>query len=152
MITFKRIIDDVGDHSIPIRSFGCYGKNHDALTVLPLGQHLTLAEIDDVNDVDKVTLRQLGTVARWGKSNDVLDLATVPRLAAFVEEDATNRWLIHSFLGPSLGDINYDFLKQVGLLHGSLMPLLGLDDELVQVGHPHYTLEPDGVPKLLFAS
>ncbi len=152
MITFKKIIDGVGDHSIPIRPFGCYGKNHDALTIMPKGQHLMLAEIDDVDDVDKVTLRQLGTVARWGKSNDVLDLATVPRLAAFVEEDATNKWLIHSFLGPSLDDINYEFLKQVGLLHGSLMPLLGLNDELVQVGHPHYTLEPDGVPKLLFAS
>ncbi len=153
MITYKKIIaDGVGDHSVPIRPFGCYGKNHDALSVIPRGQAIVLAEIDDVDDVDKAAFKEIGVVARWGRSNDVLDLATVPRLAAFVEEDATNKWLIHSFLGPSLDDVNYEFLKELGLLHGSLMPLLGLSDEFVQVGHPHYTTEPDGVPKLLFAS
>ncbi|MFQ1020764.1 hypothetical protein [Tardisphaera saccharovorans] len=152
LITYRKIVEGVGDHSIPVRPLGCYGKNHDALTIIPRGQDLVLGQITDVDDSERVKFTEMGVAAEWGESNDVLDLVTVPRLAAFVEEDATNKWLLHSFLGPSLDDIYSGFLSQVGLLHGSLMPLLGLSDEFVQVGHPHYTLEPDGKPKLFFAA
>lgn len=32
------------------------------------------------------------------------------------------------------------------------MPLLGLDDYFIQVGHPHYTTRPDGIPKIMFTT
>ena len=60
--------------------------------------------------------------------------------------------MLHTFVGPSLDEIFLpDDIKQIGLLQGSLMHLLGLD-VFVQVGHPHYTTEPDRKSKLFFAS
>jgi len=152
MITYKKLVEGVGDHSIPIRPLGCYGKNHDALTVIPRGADIVLGELSGLDEVSSVTFKEISIASEWGSSNDVLDLVTVPRLAAFVEEDSTNKWLLHAFLGPSFDELSYAFLPEFGMLHGSLMPLLGLSDEFVQVGHPHYTTEPDGVPRLFFAS
>ncbi|MFP3220097.1 MAG: hypothetical protein RXR41_02985, partial [Candidatus Marsarchaeota archaeon] len=152
MITYKKLVEGVGDHSIPIRPLGCYGKNHDALTVVPRGADIVLGELSGLDEVSSVTFKEISIASEWGSSNDVLDLVTVPRLAAFVEEDSTNKWLLHAFLGPSFDELSYAFLPEFGMLHGSLMPLLGLSDEFVQVGHPHYTTEPDGVPRLFFAS
>jgi hypothetical protein len=143
------------DFGAPIKPFGAYGKLHDALTATPDGEYnefIKLFTLRNVDDFSKIDVIDHGEAGRWGLGNDVIDMSTIPRIQIFVEHDTFSKWSIHTFIGPSPDEIKTDHIGNVFMLQGSLAPLLPIDDNLVQVGHPHYTTLPDGVPKLLLAS
>lgn len=107
----------------------------------------------NIYDLEKVTVQSFGEFGVWSRANDVLDLTLIPRLQVFVEMNTLSKWMLQTFIGPSLDEIiGIEDLDKFAILQGSLMPLLGIDDTFVQVGHPHYTTEPDGKPKLFFVS
>ncbi|MCH4816185.1 MAG: hypothetical protein QXY87_11215 [Saccharolobus sp.] len=143
------------DSGFPIRPTGAYRNLHDAFAVSPNDDSsgVKLFLIRNIDDLEKVTVEDLGEVGVWARSNDVLDLTLIPRFQIFVEIDTISKWALQTFIGPSIDELYLpEDIKNVGMLQGSIMPLLGLDDSFVQVGHPHYTTEPDGKPKLFFAS
>ena len=153
---YKLLIKDLKkDSGLPIRPTGAYRTMHDAIAVSPNADSMGIKAyiVKNVDDLDKINIEDLGDIGIWGRTNDVLDFTLIPRFQVFAEMDTASKWMLHTFIGPSLDELFLpDDIKQIGLLQGSLMPLLGLDDSFVQVGHPHYTTEPDGKPKLFFAS
>ncbi|ARM77075.1 hypothetical protein B6F84_04955 [Acidianus manzaensis] len=159
---YKNLINDFNkDSGLAIRPTGAYLNIKDAIAVSPSNEFssLELYVIRNVDDFEKLNIEDWGKIgASWGKSNDVLDFTLIPRFQIFVEATPMSKWLLQTYVGPSMDEVfsdnisSIDAFKNVSFLQGSLMPLLGLDDSFTQVGHPHYTTEPDGKPKLLFAS
>jgi hypothetical protein len=143
------------DSGFPIRPTGAYGNIRDALAVAPIGDSsaVGLFMVRNFDDLNELKVEDWGELGRWGRGNDVIDFTTMPRFQVFVEVDSPNKWILQTYIGPSLDEVwAIDDLKNVALLEASLMPLLGVEDSLTQIGHPHYTTLPDGKPKLLFAS
>ncbi|WP_338604463.1 hypothetical protein V6M85_06490 [Sulfolobus tengchongensis] len=153
---YKILIKDLKkDSGVPIRPTGAYRYMHDAFAVTPNADSsgIKLYMIKNIDDLEKITVDDFGEIGIWARANDVLDLTLIPRIQIFVEIDTLSKWMLQTFIGPSLDEVSEaDDLRKIGLLQGSIMPLLGLDDSFVQIGHPHYTTEPDGRPKLFFAS
>lgn len=154
---YKQLIDfgKVKDAGFPIKPFGAYADLHNAVAVSPSLDSLSieLYFIKNIDDLSQIEVQNWGEVARWGRGNDVIDLVTMPRYQIFVEQDTSSKWILHTFIGPSAEELNStDDLKNLYFLEASLMPMLQLDDQLVQIGHPQYTTLPDGEPKILFAS
>ena len=147
--------DYVWDSGVPIRPTGAYGSIRDALAVAPIdsSRAIGLFMIRSIDDLSGLKIEDWGELGRWGSGNDVIDFTTLPRLQVFVEVDSPSKWVLQTYIGPSLDELSsINDLRDIMLLEASLMPLLGLDDSFTQVGHPHYTTLPDGKPKLLIAS
>jgi hypothetical protein len=148
----------VADPGFPMKPTGAYGVLTEALASTPLVKErgspgVGLYLVKNVDDLSKVEVEDWGEFGRWANANDVIDLTTLPRIQVFVEEDNAGKWGLQTFLGPTVEEVpQLNSLKEVEALQASLMPLLPIDDSLTQVGHPHYTILPDGRPKLLFAS
>jgi len=143
------------DFGAPIKPFGAYGRLHDAITVTPAHEDMTYIKIFTLRNIDEFSKLEVvdhGEAGRWGSGNDVIDMATIPRIQVFVEHDTFSKWSVHTFIGPTPDEVKAEHLGDIFMLEGSLTPLLPIDDNLVQVGHPHYTTLPDGVPKILLAS
>ena len=147
--------DYVWDSGAPIRPTGAYGNIRDALAVVPIenSEAIGLFMIRNVDDLNELKVEDWGELGRWGRGNDVIDFTTMPRFQVFVEVDSPNKWLLQTYIGPSLDEVwSINDLRDIAILEASLMPLLGIEDSFTQVGHPHYTTLPDGKPKLLLAS
>lgn len=142
------------DSGLPIRPTGAYGNIRDALAVAPIGDSSAIGifALRNVDELGELAVEDWGELGRWGAGNDVIDFTLMPRLQVFVEVDTPSRWVLQTYIGPSLDEVALSDLRNIALLEASLMPLLGLDDSFTQVGHPHYTTLPDGRPKLLLAS
>ncbi|MCD6510294.1 MAG: hypothetical protein J7L11_07920 [Thermoprotei archaeon] len=165
LMAHKQILSGIGDHGIPFKPIGAYDFIHDAIGMIPaplskqgpaILQGLKFLGIRNFDDPKKVRVEDYGWCSWHGMLNDVADLVLMPRISALVECDTFGKWALKIFLGPSLHAVRgldpRSGIPQIGLLCGDLMPKLMIDDIFVQVGHPHYTTEPDGVPKVFFAS
>lgn len=152
----KELLDfgKVKDAGFPVRPFGVYGAGSSALGVSPnlASDAVDVYMVRDFDDVSKAKAENLGEVARWGKGNDVIDLVTVPRFQIFVEHDTPSKWALQTYVGPTPDEVTANDYSSIATLGASIMPLLGLDDSFVQIGHPHYTTLPDGRPKMLVAA
>jgi|GEM_PF-689786 len=153
---FKRILENVGDHGVPFKPMGAYGYLHDAVATIPSGEKIKLLAIRDVDDFDKMVVEDYGVAAWHGGGNDVLDLILMPRISVITESDEFGKWVLKMLMGPPLSDIkgldSEGGVPVIGLLEGDILPNLMVDDSFTQIGHPHYTTEPDGYPKILFSS
>lgn len=153
---FKRILEGVGDHGVPFKPIGAYGYLHDSIATIPSGEKIKLLSIRDVDDHEKVRVEDYGIAAWHGGGNDVLDLLLMPKISVITESDEFGKWVLKIFIGPPISDIKgldqNSGIPAIGLLEGDILPNLMVDDIFTQVGHPHYTTEPDGHPKILFAS
>lgn len=155
-LSFKRILEGVGDHGVPFKPMGAYGYLHDAIATVPLGDKIKLLSIRDVDDYEKVRIEDYGVAAMHGGGNAVLDLTLIPRISVITESDEFGKWVLKMFMGPPISDVKgLDLnggIPVVGLLEGDILPNIMVDDIFTQIGHPHYTTEPDGYPKILFSS
>ncbi|MEM2849816.1 MAG: hypothetical protein QXI36_06050 [Candidatus Bathyarchaeia archaeon] len=153
---FKRILEGVGDHGIPFKPMGAYGYLHDAVAVIPSGEKIKLLSIRNVDDFENIRVEDYGIAAWHGGGNDVLDLLLMPRISVITESDEFGKWVLKMFMGPPLSDVKgldpKSGIPVIGLLEGDILPNLMVDDVFTQIGHPHYTTEPDGYPKILFSS
>ena len=153
---YKVLLSGFGkDSGVPIRPTGAYGNIRDALAVTPVGDSSAIGMfmVRNFDDLGELKVEDWGELGRWGRGNDVIDFVTMPRFQVFVEVDSPNKWVLQTYIGPSIDELSsITDLKDISILQASLMPLLGIDDSFTQVGHPHYTTLPDGEPKLLFAS
>ncbi|MEM1582005.1 MAG: hypothetical protein QXK89_05795 [Candidatus Bathyarchaeia archaeon] len=153
---FKRILEGVGDHGVPFKPIGAYGYLHDAVASIPSGEKIKLLSIKDVDDFERARVEDYGVAAWHGGGNDVLDFLLMPRISVITESDEFGKWVLKMFMGPPLSDVKgldpKGGIPVIGLLEGDILPNLMVDDLFTQVGHPHYTTEPDGHPKILFAS
>jgi len=128
---------------------------HDAVAAIPAGARIKLLGLRDFDEHGKVKVEEYGIAAWHGIGNAVLDIILMPRISVIAESDEFGKWVLKSFIGPPSNDVRglcENGVANIGLLEGDLLPLLPIDDSLIQVGHPHYTTEPDGYPKLFFAS
>lgn len=154
-IGFQRIMGGVYDHGVAFKPLGAYGYLHDALAAVPAGARIKLLGLRGVDEHGGVRVEDYGIAAWHGVGNAVLDLLLMPRVSVIAESDEFGKWVLKSFIGPPPNDVKglcENGVASIGLLEGDLLPLLPVDDILIQVGHPHYTTEPDGYPKLFCAS
>ncbi|MEM0026457.1 MAG: hypothetical protein QXT53_00790 [Ignisphaera sp.] len=154
---YKEILDfgAVRDYGFPIKPIGVYTKHRDAIAVTRNSERkeeLEVYMVKSIDNVDEAKAENLGVVARWG-SNDVLDFTLLPRFQIFAEQNSCSKWTLHTFIGPTLDEIPSDvFFGNFITMQTSMTHLLEIDDNMVQLGHPHYTTLPDGAPKLLVAA
>ena len=151
---YRKIYDRAGDHGFPIAPIGAYGREHQALTTIPLGELAKLGYFDKVDSPEEVKLvLDKGYAFQHGHANDVCDLTVLPRITLFYESDEYGQWKVKIALGPHTMDFQNhkepgaEF--QVGFLVGYLQSILPFHSQYIQIGHPHYTVYPDGKPKLL---
>ncbi|ABW02213.1 hypothetical protein [Caldivirga maquilingensis] len=153
---YRKLIEGFSkDSGVPIKPTGAYGSIRDAIAVTPIGDSSAIGvfAIRSIDDLNTLKVEDWGELGRWGRGNDVIDFTLMPRLQVFVEVDSPNRWVLQTYIGPALDELNsISDLANMGILEASLMPLLGVEDSFTQIGHPHYTVMPDGKPKLLVAS
>ncbi|MEM1526689.1 MAG: hypothetical protein QW775_02410 [Ignisphaera sp.] len=151
---YKEIIDlgSVRDFGFPVKPVGVYTKYRDAIAVTRNSERkeeLEIYTVKNIDNIDEVTTENLGVIARWG-SNDVMDFTLLPRFQIFAEQNSCSKWTLHTFVGPTLDEIPSDeFFGKFIIMQTPITHLLEIDDNIVQLGHPHYTVLPDGVPKLL---
>ena len=156
----KQVYSESGDHGFPIAPLGCYGRQHQAITTIPAGPSNMFAKVgyfDNIDSPENVKLMlDEGYAFQHGSGNDVCDLTLIPRMALFYESDEYSQWHLKIALGPPTTELpgkpaepGLEF--KIGFLVGSLQAVIPVHSQYIQTGHPHYTVYPDGEPKLLIA-
>jgi len=156
----RQIYSKSGDHGFPIAPIGCFGRERQAITTIPFGPGNIFAKVgyfDNVDSPDEVKLiLDSGYAFQHGMGNDVCDITLIPRMTLFYESDEYSQWHLKIALGPPTTELSgrpaepgVEF--KLGFLVGSLQAVIPPHSHYIQTGHPHYTVYPDGEPKLLIA-
>ena len=154
--SYRKVYSNSGDHGFPLAPIGAYGREHQALTTIPKGPLVKLGYFDNIDSPEKVSLILDKEYAfQHGWANDVCDITLLPRIALLYESDEFAQWKVKIALGPPTIDFGYHKKPgiefNIGFLVAYLQSILPFHSHYVQIGHPHYTVYPDGKPKLLVA-
>ena len=156
----REIYAESGDHGFPIAPIGCFGRSNQAITTIPCGPGNIFAKVGYFDNVDspenvKLILDE-GYAFQHGYGNDVCDLTLIPRMALLYESNEYNQWHLKIAVGPPTSELpggpaepGVEF--RIGFLVGSLQAIIPPHSQYIQTGHPHYTVYPDGEPKLLIS-
>lgn len=156
----KQMYSESGDHGFPIAPIGCFARSNHAITTIPCGPNNMFAKVGYFDNVDSPENVDLilddGYAFQHGCGNDVSDLTLIPRMALFYESNEFSQWHLKIALGPPTTELpgrpaeaGVEF--KIGFLVGSLQSVIPPHSQYIQTGHPHYTVYPDGEPKLLLA-
>jgi len=157
---YKQIYTESGDHGFPIAPLGCYGRQHQAITTIPFGPDHIFVKVGYFDNIDSPENVKLildnGYAFQHGSGNDVCDLTLIHRMALLYESDEYSQWHLKIALGPPTTELpgrpaepGVEF--KIGFLVGPLQAVIPPHSQYIQMGHPHYTVYPDGEPKLLIA-